>query len=246
MSFVYARRVKAIVLSSVMLVVACKETQPAPAPSTASGSGSSSGSATAGSSKAPVIVVPQPKGPTLPKSKGKLDQAMADALAKLTFESFTQDIRRQNAQQFEVKQKTKPRPHLTVTVTVTPCFDCIPMELDKWKAKGEALKMLLAPELKTRPDTKFEVGDTSVLGQKMIYTYQLAYYSGKDENGNPEFAYSDAYVLYYNDGTNHIRVVAEYSDDPVGNAKAMEDVAPKDLLERMAKAFMVAYVQAWA
>lgn len=245
MSFVYARRVKAIVLSSVMLVVACKETQPAPPPSGAGGSGAQV-AAGSGSSKSPVIVVPQPKGPTLPKSKGKLDKATADKLAALTFESFTQDIRRQTEQQFEVKQKTKPRPHLTVTVTVTPCFDCLPMELDKWKAKGEALKMLLAPELRSRPDTKFEVGDTTVLGQKMIYTYQLGYYSGKDENGNPEFAYSDAYVLYYNDGTNHIRVVAEYSDDPVSTAKAMEDIAPKDLLERMAKAFMVAYVQAWA
>jgi hypothetical protein len=240
-SFVYARRVKAIVVLSMMLVVACKESQPA-TPAGASGSQAAAGS---GSSKSPVIVVPQPKGPTLPKSKGKLDKATVDKLATLTFESFTQDIRRQSEQGFEVKQKTKPRPHLTVTVTVTPCFDCIPMELDKWKAKGEALKMLLAPELKTRPDTKFEVGDTSVLGQKMIYTYQLAYFSGKDENNNPEFAYSDAYALYYNDGINHIRVVAEYADDPVSNAKAMEDIAPKELLERMAKAFMIAYVQAW-
>jgi hypothetical protein len=239
-SFVYARRVKAIVLIT-LLVVACKESQPA----TPSGSGSQV-AAGSGSSKSPVIVVPQPKGQTLPKSKGKLDKATVDKLAALTFESFTQDIRRQSEQGLEVKQKTKPRPHLTVTVTVTPCFDCIPMELDKWKAKGEALKMLLDPELKTRPDTKFEVGDTPVLGQKMIYTYQLAYFSGTDENNNPEFAYSDAYVLYYNDGINHIRVVAEYADDPVKNAKAMEDIAPKELLERMAKAFMIAYVQAWA
>jgi hypothetical protein len=232
--------VKAIVLV-MLLVAACKQTQSAPP---AAGSASAAGSGSS-SSKSPVIVLPQPNGPTLPKSKAKLDKALSDKLAKLTFESFTADIRRQNEQQFEVKQKTKTRPHLTVTVTVTPCFDCIPMELDKWKAKGEALKMLLAPELKSRPDTKFEVGDTSVIGQKMIYTYQLGYTSGKDETGNPEFAYSDAYVLYYNDGTNHIRVVAEYTDDPVQNMKAMEDVAPKDLLERMAKAFMVAYVQAW-
>lgn len=191
-----------------------------------------------------MIVLPEPKVTALSKSKGKVDKATIDKLAELTFESFTADIRRQNELGLEVKHKTVPRPKLGVTVTVLPCFDCLPMELDKWKAKNEALKALLLPELKTRPDTTFEVGDTTVLGQKMIYTYQLAYSSGRDEVGNPELAYSDAYALYYNDGVNQIRVVAEYSDDPVQNMKALADVAPKEILERMAKSFMIAYVQA--
>jgi hypothetical protein len=236
--------VKAIVVVVIALVASCKDSTP-PAKPAGSGSATAAGSAGSGSSKSPTIVIPQPKGPTLPKSKGKLDKATVEKLSKLTFETFNSDVRRQNDQSLEVKHKTVPRPRMAVTVTVTPCFDCIPMELEKWKTKGEALKMLLLPELKTRPDTTFEVGDTTVLGQKMIYTYQLAYLNGRDENNNPEFAYSDAYVLYYNDGTNHIRVVAEYADDPVKDMKALVDLAPKELLERIAKAFMVTYVQAW-
>jgi len=239
--------VKAIVVVVIALVASCKDsTQPAPPAKPAGSDSAAAGSGGGGSgSKSPTIVIPQPKGPTLPKSKGKLDKATVEKLSKLTFETFTSDVRRQNEQAIEVKHKTVPRPRLAVTVTVTPCFDCIPMELEKWKTKGEALKMLLLPELKTRPDTTFEVGDTTVLGQKMIYTYQLAYLNGRDENNNPEFAYSDAYVLYFNDGTNHIRVVAEYADDPVKDMKALVDLAPKELLERIAKAFMVTYVQAW-
>jgi len=239
--------VKAIAVVVLCASFGCKDpTQPAP-PANPSGSGSqAAGGSAVPRGKGPTIVLPLPRGQTLPKSKAKLDKATADKLAALTFEGFGADIRRQNEQGVEVKHKTDARPKLMVTVTVTPCFDCIPMEIEKWKAKGEALRALLAPEIRTRPETKFEVGDTTLLGQKMIYTYQLAFYNGPDETGQPVYVYSDAYILYYNDGINHIRVIAEYKDDPVKDVTALADLAPKDILERMAKAFMVAYVQAWA
>jgi hypothetical protein len=63
--------------------------------------------------------------------------------------------------------------------------------------------------------------------------------------GNPIGAFSDAYALYYNDGVNQIRVVAEYKDDPT-TREDMLAIAPKEDLERLAKAFLAAYTHAWA
>jgi hypothetical protein len=52
-------------------------------------------------------------------------------------------------------------------------------------------------------------------------------------------------VLYYNDGVNKIRVVAEYKDDPA-TREEMLTVAPKEDLEKLGKAFFDAYTHAWA
>ena len=59
------------------------------------------------------------------------------------------------------------------------------------------------------------------------------------------FSYTDAYFLYYNDGVNTIRVVAEYKDDPRETKEKMAEAVPKSDLENVARAFMDAYVHAW-
>ena len=59
------------------------------------------------------------------------------------------------------------------------------------------------------------------------------------------YAWSHAYTLYYNDGQNQIRVVAEYKDDPLITKEAMAEQVPRADLENVAQAFIDVYTQAW-
>src|SRR5262249_33724657 len=100
-------------------------------------------------------------------------------------------------------------------------------------------------ELRDRPDTQFDVGQTDLHGAPMIYTYQAAQLIGQDDNKNPVAAWTDAYALYYNDGVTQIRVVAEYKDDPMTSKEAMLQAAPRGSLGKVAKAFADASTHAW-
>jgi len=122
---------------------------------------------------------------------------------------------------------------------------CTPMELGPWKAKIDELKQSLSKQLVARPDTRFEVGTRNVLGAPAIYTYQLGAFFGNDDTGNPVGAYSDAYILYYNDGVNEIRVNAAYIDDAIGGMDKLLAVAPPEDLEKLAVAFMSYYLHEW-
>ena len=70
------------------------------------------------------------------------------------------------------------------------------------------------------------------------------YQQGKDQNG-PVGAFSNAYALYYNDNVNQIRVVSEYKDDWQTREDLMR-IAPREDLEKLARAFLDAYTHAWA
>ncbi len=241
------------VFVALIAVAGCKTDKPSQ-PATGSGSAAGTGSADSnvatgpGSAAEPAL----PKGATikLPKGDGTppkkttkpIDQADADRMAALDFEGFEKSDRT-NGQTFEVRLTTV-RPRLAVTVTVVPCFDCIPMELEKWQARGDAMKLLLAEELRSLPDTVFELGKSESNGAPVIFTYQLGYQNGADENG-PVGAYSNAYALYYNDNVNQIRVVAEYKDDWVAR-EDMVRIAPREDLEKLAHTFLDAYTHAWA
>jgi hypothetical protein len=205
----------------------------------ATGSGTGSGE-TAG--KAINIKVPKGDG-TPPKATTKtLAQIDFERMAALKFDGFDSAVRN-FSNQLDVRHST-PRPTLATTVTVAPCFDCLPMELDKWKTKEAGLKMLLTESLRDRPDTTWEMGTTELNGQKLIYTYQFGHNYGKDESGNPEGAFSNAYAVYFNDGKNQIRVVAEYKDDPLSR-EDLKAIAPKEDLEKLAKGFLDFYTHAW-
>jgi hypothetical protein len=106
------------------------------------------------------------------------------------------------------------------------------------------MKALLAEELRDRPDTVWDLGKTEINGQTMIYTYQLGHVSEKDDLGNPQSAFTNAYALYYNDGKNQVRVVAEYKDDQVAR-EDLTAIAPREDLEKLARAFMDVYTQKW-
>lgn len=240
---------RTFVLVSVIALAGCgSKKEPA---KTETGSGSAgSGSAVAKPADGSASTAPKAKNLTLPKGDGTppkqsakpLDKGAFEKLSKHAFPGFT-PIVRNTSNQLDVRHVTE-RPVLATTVTIAPCFDCLPMELDKWKAKEAGLKMLLVEELRDRPDTIWEIGATDLHGQPLIFTYQFGYASGKDDQGNPEGAFSNAYALYYSDGKNQIRVVAEYKDDPV-TKEDLKAIAPREDLEKLAKGFLDFYTHAW-
>jgi hypothetical protein len=220
--------------------------------SPATGSGSGSGSAVAppgdrviaGSNEGPAVPITLPKADGTPpkKTKDKLVDADFERLGKLELPSFTKRVRNQK-DGLDVRFQTA-RPRLGTTVTITPCFNCAPMELAKWKEREADLKQLLGPDLRDRPDTTWELGTVDLHGQLVVYTYQVGTLFGKDEQGNPKSSYSDAYALYYNDGVNQIRVVTEYQDSPVPREQ-MLTIAPKEDLARVALAFLDYFTHQW-
>ena len=237
-----------VVLASVIALAGCGgKKEPA---KTDTGSGSATpGSAAAkpadgSAAGAKGLNIKLPKGDgTKPKQTTKpLGKAEFEKLSKLEAPGFTPIVRNKD-NQLDTRWVT-PRPVLATTVTIAPCFDCLPMELDKWKTKESGLKMLLAEELRDRPDTLWEMGTVDLNGQPLIFTYQFGHNYGKDDQGNPEGAFSNAYALYYSDGKNQIRVVAEYKDDPL-TREDLKEIAPREDLEKLAKGFLDFYTHAW-
>ncbi|MDX2087483.1 MAG: hypothetical protein SFX73_06525 [Kofleriaceae bacterium] len=252
------RTLVALLSSSLIIAsVGCKtDKKPTPGPSAGSAAGSATGSASGSAAAKPITdngsaeASGKPAPITLPKGDGtpakKTTKALTPEefakLGDLEFPGFEKVILNKG-NGVDVRQITQ-RPRLATTMTITPCFDCVPIELEKWKAKEETLKQLLAEPLRKLPDTIWEMGKTEVAGTPVIFTYQFGRSDGKDEQGNPIMAFSNAYALYYNDGNNQIRVVAEYKDDPATREQMLE-IAPREDLERLAKAFFDAYTHAW-
>ena len=153
----------------------------------------------------------------------------------------------------EVQHVTEDKPKITATITIAPCSDqavlgaCKPIQLPLWQADAAHLKMLVPEEL--RSDAKFEVGLVKFHNTDLIYTFQLGQTTGTFSKGsNAGMAYTAftyAYVLYYNDGVNQIRVIAEYKGDPLANVTEMQKVVPREDLENTAKAFFDAFTAMW-
>ena len=249
----------AVLITALALSAGCKDKKPAePAARSEAGAGSegAAGAAVAGSaagsaeaagggagSGAASVRLPPREGKPLAKSGAKLAAAQIDRMLAIEAPTWKQEPRTRADSRVEVRYLTEARPRLAVTLTAAECHSCIPLELEAWKAKADGLKTLLAKELRDHPDTTFEVGATDINGTPAIFTYQVGYADGG--SGGP-LAYSDAYALYYNDEINMIRVVAEYKDDPQPSREAMVALAPRQDLEKIAKAFLEAYVQTWA
>jgi hypothetical protein len=242
-----------------------------PAPPPASDT-TGSGSGFVGEAMQAPAVTAEPGHVTLPRTPSTppnrttrpLSRKELERLAALEFKDFDRQERGLADRFVEFRHSTRTRPILGVTITIEPCDapqplgkaprrgrnpgvrrTCTPMELDAWKAKGDELKRFLSKQLVGRPDTQFEVGTREVLGTPAIYTYQLGAFFGNDERDQPVGAYSDAYVLYYNDGVNQIRVNACYLDDMIGGVDKLRAVAPQEDLEKLAVAFMSFYLHAW-
>ena len=190
---------------------------------------------------APDLKLPAGDGTRPRQSDKPIDKDTMAKLTKLMFPGFQLSVRGMTDKVVEVRQITVDHPKIAATITIKHCFDCIPMDPGKWKGREDSLKAAtVQKELSDKPDFVWELGNTQLNGQDMIFTYQLGQSFGP-EGG----AYTDAYTLYYNDNVNEVRILAEYKDDPVATVKDMEKLAPKSDLEAVAKAFMDAYTHAW-
>jgi hypothetical protein len=125
-------------------------------------------------------------------------------------------------------------PPLLVTVTIQDCLRCLPMELARWRAETDALRIVIPPDLRDRADTLFELAQLSLGGAPVIETYHLAY---AGDTG------SHAVTLYHSDGINQIRVIASYAG-ATETRDALAGVTRKEL-EAVALASLDLYVQAW-
>jgi hypothetical protein len=179
------------------------------------------------------------RAPTLagtpPVKTTPLDASKIALLAKHDVDGWTRQVRLADAKGLEVQYTSIARPTLRVTVQAARCFDCLPMKLDRWQAKSDALRALIAPELRDRVDTTWELGITDLAGAPIVWTYHVAFASP---------AFSTAATVYFNDGINMIRVVAESIDVPASR-DAMVAAAPRDDLVHVAKAFLDDFVHVW-
>ena len=125
-------------------------------------------------------------------------------------------------------------PPLQITVTVQDCLRCLPMELARWRAESDALRIVIPPDLRDRADTLFELGQLSLGGAPVIATYHLAF---ANDSG------SHAVTAYYTDGVNQIRVIAAYAGAAI-TRDALAAVSRREL-EAVALATLDLYVQAW-
>lgn len=193
-----------------------------------------------------VVKLPDEETTPIPKSRAKITKATLDKLAALDWPSFNRIVRIQTGNTIEVAYNTRKRPHLETIVYVGPCFDCLAMDLAKWQAHTDALKVYLQPALRDHPDTQFEVGATELHGAPIIYTFQFGWAQGKDpDSGQPVFSYSNQYTAYYNDGVNQIRVLTRYADDLLRSRDELLNIAPKQDLEKITKRFLDAFVHRW-
>lgn len=177
-----------------------------------------------------------PKVSGTPPVKGKpLDGAKAKQLSERDIDGWTRTVRVADDKGLELHYTTKTRPTFVVSVSIARCFDCLAMQLDKWLAKSDALRSLLATELRDHPDTLWELGMTDVAGVPAVWTYHVGYVPDIHATG---------YALYFNDGLNMIRVVAEYRDDAQNRGEMVRAASRRDL-EQIAKSFLDVFVHSW-
>jgi hypothetical protein len=171
------------------------------------------------------------------KTTKPIDAAKAQELAKRDFPSWGREVRNADDKGVDLLYMSETHPIVVIAVNASKCFDCLPMEESKWKAKSDALRYVIGPELKDHRDTTWEMGMTDIAGTPYAFTYHVAF----DGAG----AYSTAYAVYYNDGVNMIRVIASYGDAPPKSRDAMVAWATRQNLEQVAKGFMDEFVHAW-
>jgi hypothetical protein len=237
------RRLSIVLVSALAVVAGCKSkpTRRAPPKNAAVPTERGSGGTT---HAAPDLVLPRADGTPPKKTKAPLAKPDFERLATLTYPGFVADVRTVGDKIFEVRQKTKDHPRLWATVTIQPCFDCVPMELAKWKAKEQELKAISLETMKDIPGIDWQLDAASFKGQPIIYTYQLGTGMGSATEGGGGWAFTDTYMAYYNDGVNQIRVIASYKDDPLSK-EDLEKTAPKADLEALALSFLDVYTHAW-
>lgn len=230
-------------ISLLALAVGCKDKPTKKAPPANVGSAAPAAGSGSGTRPAPDLVLPRADGTPPKKTTKPHTKADYERLAKLEFPGFLADVRTVGDKVFEVRHKTKDHPRLWAVVTIQHCFECLPLELDKWKAKEAEIKAINLEALKDSKDVDWEMGETTLNGQKLIYAYQVGTGTAPGEGGG-QFMFTNNYAVYFNDGVNAIRVVGTYKDDPVAKAD-LKKVAPKEDLRAVALSFLDVYTHAW-
>ncbi|HTL38861.1 MAG TPA: hypothetical protein VL326_37275 [Kofleriaceae bacterium] len=193
---------------------------------------------------APDLLLPKSDGTPPKKTTAALGKADFERLAKLEYPGFVADVRTVGDKVFEVRHKTKDHPVLWAQVTIQPCFDCLPMDLEKWKPREEELRTINLESLKDTPGVDWDLNTVKFHDQAVIYWYQVGQGMGSASEGGGGMGFTDAYIVYYNDGVNQIRVIASYKDDPT-TTEELKKLAPKEDLEALALAFLDVYTHAW-
>jgi hypothetical protein len=219
-------------------VVACKG-KPKPQAAPGSGKVETQGSASKGAKE---IELPHSDGSRPIQTTGPVKLETLKKMSEITFPGFNLDVRSVVEKHMWVYQKTAEHPIIRASIHIWPCDEknCWPLDLAKYKERQEELKIYLEGDLKTAPDTQFEVGQTEVNGAPVMYTFQLGQVMNDKRS---QFTY--AYVMFYNDGKNEIRVVSEYKDDMVATKEDMIKAVPKEDLENTAKAMIDVYTHHW-
>lgn len=214
-----------------------KQAPPANAGSAAAGSGSD------GPRPSPDLMLPHADGTPPKKTTKPLGKEDFERLSKLEYPGFTKDVRLVGDKAMEVRQKTKDHPRMWAVVNIRPCFECQPMDLATWKAHEKELRDSTLESLKDSKDIDWELGETQLNGQKVMYVYQVGTSTTPGEGGG-SYAFTNSFFAYYNDGVNDIRVIASYKDDPVSKDD-LKKLAPKDELRALALSFLDVYTHEW-
>lgn len=230
---------RTFVLVLAFSLVACKGK---PKPQAAPGSGKVE---MQGSNRPHDVELPHSDGSPPVKTTAPIKPETFQKLSELTFPGFSLNVQMVKPDYLWVYQRIPESPVIRASIHIWTCAKgpggCFPVDVEEYKAKHmDALKQYLSEDLQKQPDTVFETGMTDVNGTKVVYAFQLGMSHG---DMHSEFTY--AYVLYYNDGINEIRVLAEYKDDMMNSKEAMLKAVPKEDLLNTAKAFLDVYTHHW-
>jgi hypothetical protein len=201
-----------------------------------------------GRNYAPDITLPRGTGAAPVATTAPIPGPKLHALGAIEFPGFRRSVTTDDGTVLEVQHTLTSRPHLRVTVRIEPCgpnAECTKMDLAQWRAKGDALKAFLTKKLLAAADTTFDVESSTLNGATLIGTYQLGLDAATDSNGNPFGDATSAYIAYYNDGANSVRIIAEYRDDLPKSIKALEGYAPRATVKMMATRFLDYFTQNW-
>jgi hypothetical protein len=182
-----------------LLVIACGEKSQTgsvtPAPVVDAARGSSS----------PGVALPS-SGKPPQKTTRPLDKAALAKLAALEVAGHARTVRKLD-EGFLDLELVLAKPPIRVSVAIQPCLRCLPMQVDRWRAESDTLRVVIPPDLRDRADTTFEVASTTIGGAPAIWTYQLAWVADKDSAP----IHDHAVTLYFNDGVNQIRAIAAFA-----------------------------------
>lgn len=190
------------------------------------------------------------------KTSGPISGDVLAVLGRQTWRGFQRVPHAADpAKGMEVQHVTEDHPRISATITIAPCAPtavlgpCTPMQLAAWQARDAQLKKLVPEKIRDAKDTKFEIGTVKFHETDLIYTFQLGQVSGIAEQGPQKgaayIAYTYAYTLYFNDGQNQIRVIAEYKDDAKPTLAETAKAYARADLEVTAQSFFDAMTAAW-